>query len=582
MGPDHLSALAVDPDASISNVQDPNVFALPVGQAEDASTALLDETDKEPSMQSAEASPIPLPDGWIASPAIGKLPLELLSYIAKLSLPKFHSSRERMTALYSLRMISRMWRNAIDTTPSLWGVISSDVPLHVNTTAIQRSGNCPLHVYIEERTWESHGIQESRFTELVELAAKEIRRWSTVTLLIPTYDDCSKYLSSPAPLLQNLSVTMVCDDKPATPMDFFAGVAPKLEKLEVNMLHMDWASPFIQGLRELNLGGMSDEQISAQQLLDILASTPLLDTLCIEYATLVHHPQPLPTSHAVIQLPNLQNIRLHVIDVEAVELILSSIRAPSCTSLGIWLEGEETDDPNLPERALGHFDDFQRRTLSASKESIIRFCDEDMQWESSSASPDYLAWFDVNIPYSAAADGIRWATRVIGLGAQELVHDLELTLAHESLDDEDLAAYYSFSRCQSVTRIVIDDNHAPTDPILDLIGTWRESGDGTEPQPAFPGLKSLELASWDEWTLDDLEVLVGRRFGGSEDIRNGKVPKLRIILQPLYPDDVNVPKLDLIQLQRLRAARGVESVTREFAKNTRGTLAVVYDDDTGL
>ncbi|KAG8943899.1 hypothetical protein FRC04_002440 [Tulasnella sp. 424] len=571
----------MDPDSSISIVQDANVPTPSTGQAGDASTAVFDGIPKAPSMRFAKANSPPLLDQRSTiSPVICKLPLELVSYIAELCLLQSYSGEEHMKALYSIRMTSRIWRNGIDSTPSLWGVVTTKVPLHVNTTAVERSGTCPLDIYVTPYTSRSNRTQADQYRGILELAAGEIGRWSTVTIWLPSYDDCSRYLTSPAPLLQKLSVSSGHMHKPAAPIALFGGIAPRLEALEVERLHMDWTS--IRGLKVFKLSSMNEEQISIQQVLDILASAPLLETLCIEDSTLDHPLQPLQIRPVVIQLPRLQTINLQGRDVQVTNVILSSIRAPSCTTLAIYgLGGDTANEPNFPERALGHFNNFQRLTLSDNNNSIIHISDYSMQWESRSTSFNRLK-FDVSIQCSAPAIGVGWATRVIGLGAQELVHDLELHLSHETLDDEDLAAYDSFSRCQSITRIVIEDDHVPTGQILDLIGTWRESEDRIGPLPAFPGLRSLALASWDEWTLDDLEVLVDRRFGGREDFLDEKVPTLCIVLQNLYPDDVPSPELDLIQLQRLRAATGVGGVTLEFAKHSQGMLAVVYDDDTGL
>ncbi|KAG8943898.1 hypothetical protein FRC04_002439 [Tulasnella sp. 424] len=571
----------MDPDSSISTVRDANVFTLSMGQAGDASTVVFDGIPKAPSMRFTKANSPPLLDKrCTVGPAICKLPLELVSYIAELRLLQSYSGEEHMEALYSIRMISRTWRNGIDLTPSLWGVVTSEVPLYVNTTAVERSGTCPLDVYVTPCTSRSNRTQADQYRGTLELAAREIGRWSTVTLWLTSYDDCSQYLTSPAPLLRKLDVAVGCGDKPTTPIALFGGIAPRLETLEVKRLHMDWTSSFIQRLRVFKLSRMNEEQISIQQVLDILASAPLLENLCIENSTLNRPLQPLQTSPAVIQLPSLQTI--HLQGVQATNIILSSIRAPSCTSLGIYgWEDDTADEPNFPERPLGHFNDFQRLTLSDNKKSTIHLFDESIEWECWSTSLNRLE-FDMNIHYIPPAVGVGWATRVIGLGAQELVHDLELHLNHETLDDEDLAAYYSFSRCQSVTRIVIDDDHVPTEPILDLIGTWRESEDGIGPQPAFPGLRNLALAPWQEQALEDLEGMVNRRFGRREDLLNGRIPKLCIFLRMSCPDSGIGPKLDMIQLQRLRAATGVESVTQEFAKHARGMLAVVYDDDTGL
>lgn len=153
----------MDPDSSISTVQDAKVFALSMGQAGNASTVVFDGIPKAPSMRIVKANSPPLLDKQSIGSAIGKLPLELVSYIAKLRLLQSYSGRPHMEALYSIRMISRIWRNAIDSTPSLWGVISSNVPLHVNTTAVERSGTCPLDVYVTPYTSRSYRTQADQY-----------------------------------------------------------------------------------------------------------------------------------------------------------------------------------------------------------------------------------------------------------------------------------------------------------------------------------------------------------------------------------------------------------------------------------
>ncbi|KAG9047095.1 hypothetical protein FS837_003080 [Tulasnella sp. UAMH 9824] len=522
----------------------------------------------------------PLLHGWNTTCLIAKLPLELISYIIALGLPETSSSEERMKVLYSTRMVSRSWRNAIDSTPSLWNVISSNLPLRVNSTIVQRSGCCSLDVYITARASVSgNRAKRSGFTKLAELAAKEIGRWSTASLRLPFPDACSSHLSSPAPLLRSLCVTSRSPSNPATPVALFGGIAPRLEVLEVNGVQMDWTSPFIRGLRELDLSDMNDGEISTQQVLEILAITPLLEKLFISNSILDH--RLLPLEIPWIRLPNMKIINLSDINEQPLGIILSSIRTPNCNSLMArgWEEDGVSPD-SFPEPAFTHFTDFLRRTLSTNNNSELRFFDDGLEWNSRSASP-HGPDFVLSIRYGSTTIGVEWATRVIGLGAQELVHDLELTISRSELAENEFAAYHSISRWQSVTNLTVEYGDPPPRPLLDLFGRCEDSEDGIGPIPAFPRLETLVLDSSRASWLDDLEVLVNHRFDGRGDVIGDQVSSLDVVLE-MWGFRPNRARVDLAQLQRLRAANGIRSITRVSGEHIPGMLAVVYDDSMGL
>ncbi|KAG9047099.1 hypothetical protein FS837_003084 [Tulasnella sp. UAMH 9824] len=485
-----------------------------------------------------------------------------------------------MKALYPTRMVSRTWRDAIDSTPLLWNVVSSSVPLRVNITAIQRSCNCPLNIYLTRHTLRYSQIDYNGFLELV---AKEIGRWSIGRLYLrsPDSDVYSQYFTSPAPLLRHLRVSSDGWEGPLIPVTLFSGIAPRLEDLEIDAVPIDWTPSFIHGLKDLSILNMTEAQLSTQQVLDILASIPSLENLGLCDSTFDHHLQSSQARPALIQFPSLKGIELRGVNTEAAEIILSSIQAPNCLSLAIVDGGSDEIGPSsFYESALSHFNDFQRLTLSSNDVSVLYFFDETMEWECRSTS---RLEFELAIPYNTPAIGVEWITRVIGLGTQEVVHTLEVLLNHGSLSDDDLAAYYSFARCQSVTKLRLHPDHMFAGPIIELLGTWRESDDGTGRLPAFPGLKVLVLGTSEGWTLDDLEVLVSRRFGERDDSISQKIPDLKIIFHvSQYSDYDPRPKPDVAQLQRLRAAKGVENLTRDRKHPAAGMLAVVYEDDVEL
>ncbi|KAG9047096.1 hypothetical protein FS837_003081 [Tulasnella sp. UAMH 9824] len=505
-------------------------------------------------------------DGW------SKLPLELISYIIELSLPGTPLSKARMEALYSTRMVSRMWRDTVDSTPSLWNVVSSDLPLQVNSTAIQKSGCSPLDVYVIEEG--SHSRQGSGLAELLELATREIGRWSTVTLWFTLFDVHSLHLTSPAPLLRDLTVVSESRERAPTPVTLFGGIAPKLEALEVDGLPVDWTSSFIHGLRKLSISNLNREQMSTQQVLDVFVSAPLLEHFYLADSTLDHHPS-LHIRPTMIQVPGLKTIELHGINTEVTRAILSSIRVPNCVDLAILDPADNaTSTPSFPEPALS-------LTLSANNISSIDFFDYKIEWVCRPTSLSCLE-FDLEIPYDALTVGVEWVMNVVGSGTEELVHKMEVRLEHDSLSDGDLAAYYAFSRCQSVTKLTLACNHVLARPILELLRNRGASGGGEGRLPPFPGLEILVLAS-EDWALTDLEVSTCRRFGELGDGVSQEIPKLSIVLDTSYYRDYGVrSKPDLAQLQRLRMAKGVESLTRKLAGHQPGMLAVVYRDDTQL
>lgn len=396
-------------------------------------------------MSTARASPPLLAVQWGISSWISELPLELISCIIAFSLRATFGWYERFKTLYSMRMVSRMWRDAIDSTPSLWNIVAFEIPFHVNSASIQRSGNCSLDVYITNITFPPRRYKRQDSIELIELAAKKIRRWSRARIWLPSADVCSLYLTSPAPLLQNLYLVSESWDNNYAPVSLFGGIAPKLEVLDIEGLPIDWNSPFIRGLRELKISNMINGKISTTQVLDILASTPLLRSFTMCASTLGPHVSPSQSGPTIIQLPSLNTIYFDSNNDGTATIILSWIRAPNCRSLTVldW-NHTDVDASSLLEPALGHFNGFQRRALSANERSQIHFYDECMEWASGGSRQ---LEFRLRVRYSAPVEGVRWAARVIGSGAEEVKHDLELTLNHEWLDDEGLAAYNSFSRC---------------------------------------------------------------------------------------------------------------------------------------
>ncbi|KIO16645.1 hypothetical protein M407DRAFT_33707 [Tulasnella calospora MUT 4182] len=235
---------------------------------------------------------------WNAAQPISRLPSEIVSHIAALgiSITDYHKGLEDispisyMKYLASLAMISGIWRNTIIGTPSLWGPLSTDPPLHINRMSLERSGTCPL--IVETGYWEKSLSTDS---EVLELALPLWNRWSHAILESRSGGEVLERLSSASPSIKVVYVDAGWVRNPAA-IKLFGGCAPRLQEISFAGVQVMWDPETFRGLRKLVLGNVSEDFMLPDNVLAILAANPLLELLDIVGEGYEPLPSPPPPS----------------------------------------------------------------------------------------------------------------------------------------------------------------------------------------------------------------------------------------------------------------------------------------------
>ncbi|KAG8943902.1 hypothetical protein FRC04_002443 [Tulasnella sp. 424] len=411
---------------------DQSPSALVNSPTQESITVLRDKVLNEPTPRSSAAKMFAVIDQWNAAQPISKLPPELIAHIVALGFPITHHFGDRgeclpyfyMEAIGSLATISRTWRNALIGTPSLWGLLSTELQPHKNRISLERSGTCPLMVAVI--SWED-GLSSA--DELLDLALPHWNRWSHVRLTwIAPRDRIIKLLTSAAPQLKTLDFEeyKMADSKP---IDLFGGYAPGLRDIRVSTVSVRWDSEVFRDLRKLRLERIYNNSISADQVLAILSASPLLELLSIVGVKVGFTPLLTPSTRTLIQLLHLNSIRLNGVCIGAVGNILPFIRAPNCDSFELFASPESHDlfdAADFLDRSLGHFDAFIRSTFALHGPSQPYLDDERVLWTCegpTSDTPHFTFLIPINMNTS-----IPWISQFLGSELPKPAHELDVTM----------------------------------------------------------------------------------------------------------------------------------------------------------
>ncbi|KIO32047.1 hypothetical protein M407DRAFT_216552 [Tulasnella calospora MUT 4182] len=542
--------------------------------------------DKVLSVEPSNAKILTTIDQWNTTQPISQLPPELIPHIVALGFPiadysggsSERSPRHYMGALASLSIISRMWRNAIIGTPSLWGLLSSSLPSHINRISLQRSGNCNLMV--ELCPW-THGSVASRANEFLDMALPHWDRWSHASLWFPPLDRIMTHLSTVAPSLEVFYLWVYPDEIPDSPINLFGGYAPRLQNILATRLPMVWDSEVFRGLQRLKLDSFENELISAGHILALLAASPLLEWFNIEDSDVGLSLLGSPPAQIPIQLPNLKIIGLDNIGIEAIGNILPFIRAPNCEVF--WVKGyRQTDNPfdatDFLNRSLGHFDALLRFTLDFHESSQLTLLQGRIEWVCKSPLTPDARRFKIRIPDIKMNSSIPWISHLFGQGVDP-AHRLRVFSRLVEVDAESLTGLRGLALLPNVQTLRMEYAQQAAEHILGLLGGANEIAQS----PAFPGLEVLMLERASTWPFPVLESMLMRRYGepgrGVTEMR-----PIRIVLAPPFANPLSggrETRLQFEHLVRVRTLRGVESVTLGSPFGLEGMPACIYDDASG-
>ncbi|KAG8943905.1 hypothetical protein FRC04_002446 [Tulasnella sp. 424] len=547
-------------------------------------TLLRDKFFDEPIPRSSAAKIFAVIDRWNAAQPISKLPLELIAHIVTLGFPitahyvDVGRPRHYMKALASLATISSMWRNTIIGTPSLWGLLSTHLPPHINRISLERSGTCPLMIVVVSWT---NVPNLSKPDELLDIALPHRNRWMHVQLGFIPLARVMEYLTSAAPRLESFSLSVhLRGAAHLGPVDLFGGYAPSLQDVRVVGARIVLGSEVFRGLRKLSLDTIEGELISADQVVAILSASPGLELLEIEDVKVGFTRLPPSSTRTPIQLPHLKKIRLEDICIEAVGNILPFIRVPNCTSFQLLDVFQESDDPfdttDFLSRSFGHFDSFIRSILAFHGSSQLSLYPELVQWLCKGPEYDEPPYFNFEVP-SRMNISIPWISQFLGSELLMPTHELSVTFKLYQVDAENIAGLKTLALLPNVQTFQMDFTLPTTvGTILDLLGDASAHARG----PAFPCLKTFRLDGACGRSLRDLGTMLMHRYGESGQSVTGP-PSICIILAPPFgwqPADI---RLQFEVLRRIRTTHGVESVTLISHFGPEGSPACICDDASG-
>ncbi|KAA1467150.1 hypothetical protein DENSPDRAFT_832127 [Dentipellis sp. KUC8613] len=271
--------------------------------------------------------------------------LQIFAILIEIDSPRIldmEYERRRSLGWIYVTHVCRSWREVALGESGLWNRIEPEITYEWMLEILTRSSTRPLDVRLEcgitdiDVMMEMLGVQFSRVSQLylgIENMVND-RHWLS-------------RLAQPAPLLESLSLSFWnSDNDTAPPQVIFAEAYPRLQSLVlINSFHLPCDNQVLRQLVHLEIIAQSgpDMSVTVQQLMPIVAASPLLESLTLEnlrpdddiYESLsvdvfLHHRR--------ICLPHLRDLALHGSSC-AVPLLLSQLDVPVSAIVSLGLQG---------------------------------------------------------------------------------------------------------------------------------------------------------------------------------------------------------------------------------------------------
>ena len=244
--------------------------------------------------------------------------------------------------------VCRRWRETALNHPRFWSHINLTQLTPVGMPEIlARTKTVPLHLEADVTKWSTEQIVA--FEKQLETHISHIRYLSISGGHLPTL--LEKFASS-APILESLSlstkspslVSSSPDSSPAIiPDNLFNRTTPNLTSLELEYCNISWLSPFLKGLRTLQIFNLSTEaRPKLEDWLNVLNEMPQLEELSLQSATpLAPLTGPLiPEPSRSATLPSLT--RFHILDsTKECALAITHLVLPALTRLHVDVESKD-------------------------------------------------------------------------------------------------------------------------------------------------------------------------------------------------------------------------------------------------
>lgn len=289
---------------------------------------------------------------------IHQLPQELFAQIIHESLPHIRgcdsiydlksSTKEHYTFLYRLRGVSSAWRATIDFTPRLWTEISSGCHPKVLPNALHKSAQAGLHVTFTNPTrgqsW-NPPVSTIASSDFLAQMRSNSNRWKTgiFHLSRESRELVQQYLTTAAPLLESVQVSLREGMEGDGPVNLFGGQADRLMDISLNSFPMRWDSQILRQVKNLEIVG-SGMELKMSQLTTIVSNNLELRQLSIGVTDMELDGPTTCTSQ--ISPARLETFRLLRMPVDTTKALLMRFDLPACRIMSIGLH----KDPDVATR----------------------------------------------------------------------------------------------------------------------------------------------------------------------------------------------------------------------------------------
>ena len=276
--------------------------------------------------------------------SISRLPPETLAAIFFfLSLSTWRDETGAMAWIRVAR-VCRLWRETALNHPRLWSHLNLTKLTPVDMAEVlARAKTVPLHLKADTTKWSAEQIVA--FEKQLEAHISHTRHLSICGGHLPTL---LKQLVSPAPILEFLSFSS-STFLALIPDNLFNCAIPSLTNLELKSCDISWTSPFLKGLRRIQIRGPSREaRPNLEDWLDALNEMPQLEELSLQSATPVA-PRTGPLISESLRSSTLTSLtRFYISDFpKECALAVAHLMLPALTLLHVDVESRDFDGEDV-------------------------------------------------------------------------------------------------------------------------------------------------------------------------------------------------------------------------------------------
>ncbi|KAG8947197.1 hypothetical protein FRC04_010920 [Tulasnella sp. 424] len=473
--------------------------------------------------------------------SIQDLPIELFLYIFRLSFDLTSLQRDRCR----LSLVCHSWRDLMQESACLWTEISAHDSIHYVETSLAKSKDLPIDIYYLQPG--GPPLRRYLAAYVNNQIIPQLSRCRSISLITQTYalDSFKQLLAElrekPAPRLNALILK-----KHSSHRQYSSAISnwlqlpettafPKLRRLEIDGVPCELSPPGLLFNNVLSLNLVDVNNVSSEQLLEVLRNSPSLERL-----ELGRSPIACPEERALtsIHLPQLTALHLIFMPIPVSNFFLSILRAPHCSELFISSRFPEVPDDIvrgcLFTSSTSHFFPIIRTLLTRG-----RYRDIDIIHSDAQNMEFCLQFHDEECEYPARQailrlqfqlDSVRQIEETIRWLADSLQQDVPKIPIRLFMDGfEDVHLMDLIDSHMTIThlafRVPSDSNAINPNPILLHLGHPAQSGWPLPNLEVFVYGVAEEVESQDEAMLDMLR----RRYVSSPE----ESDNARMLPQPI-------------------------------------------------